>query len=157
PASGVALGLMLVTRPGQRLAVALTLCAANIGASVYSGNSLLVSATFMLVNVAETGLGVLIVRRIGSEMPTLTSVGDVTGLVVAATIGNAASSAIGAIGVSRVFGLPYADAYLGWWTSDALGILLVTPLVIVVQRSVDGQPAGMRHVLRGTLFLAVWT
>jgi PAS domain S-box-containing protein len=59
--------------------------------------------------------------------------------------------------VSHAFGQPFWHAYLGWWTSDGLGLLMVAPLIVTVLHRVGTRPASASPSLweRG-LFLAAW-
>jgi PAS domain S-box-containing protein len=158
PATGVALGILLVTPRPRRWSAAVALSVGNLAASTLSGNPLLVGVEFLAVNVLEAAIGLAILT---SREWTLTSFGRVPGvgrLLAAATVGNGLSSIVGAAVVSRTFGLSLPEAYLGWWSADGLGIVLVTPFVVTVARWLGRPPRiSWPRVAEGALFLALWS
>jgi integral membrane sensor domain MASE1 len=108
-------------------------------------------------NTSEALLGAFLLRRVIQFRPTLDRLQDVLGLVVLAAVFSTLVSAT--IGVTSgwlggvIPSAHYGRAWWTWWLGDAMGALVVAPLVFVWSTRPRLSPA--RRVEAGALVLAV--
>ena len=130
PASGVYLGVMLVSPRHMWPALA---CAAGVGslaAYLHAGSSLEVSVAFAVPSSAEGLLGALLVERIAGKRFTLGGLHDLIALVVGgAVVANALVALSAGAVAAKTFDASFADSWLRWWSADALGIIAVVPII----------------------------
>ena len=138
PASGIALGAILLV--GYRIWPAIALGAFLV-------NSLtpipLVAALGIAVgNTIGPLIGAWLLRRFTSFQPSLTHLRDVLGFIVFAALGGTALSAtVGCLTLSLTPVNPWSSfgiAWLIWYLGDAMGVLIVTPLLLTF--------AGLRSI-----------
>jgi len=131
PAGGIALAAILLG--GFRLWPAIAIGA--FLANLFNGASPLVALGIAVGNTAEAVLGAWLIRRTKNFHLQLDRVRDVLVLlilaavvstVVAATVGVTTLLIGGVIPVGRV-----AETWRAWWIGDAMGDLLVAPLILV--------------------------
>jgi signal transduction histidine kinase len=128
---GLALAMLLISEKRRWPKLLLGIFGANIVANMATGNTLIVSAAFGLANCVEPILGALLVDRILGTPLALTRLKDIVGLtVIAALFSNALTALLGAAVPSLAFGAPYWAVWRVWWIADALGIILVTPVIM---------------------------
>ena len=138
PPSGIALAALLVLGVRFWPAVALGAFLAN----ATSDASLGVAAGIALGNTAAAVAGALLVRRIGFTIG-LDRIRSVLALVVGGAV---VSTAIAATNGVTVLSLAdarqdsFGSAWLLWWFGDAMGILVVAPLLLVLY---DAQQQGL--------------
>jgi PAS domain S-box-containing protein len=128
--TGIALAALLLFGPRLWPAVALGALVAN----ATSGASLSVAAAISMGNTLEAVVGAGLLRRVGFR-PALDRVRDVLALIL---LGAAASTTISATnGVTtlwvagHVSGSSYGSEWLLWWSGDAMGDVVVAPLLLV--------------------------
>src|SRR5215207_8157504 len=130
PASGVYLGVMLVSPRQMWSALA---CAAGVGslaAYLDAGSSLEVSIAFAVPSSAEGLLGALLVERIAGKRFTLRGLHDVFALVLGgAVVANALVALSAGAVAAQTFDASFAESWLRWWSADALGVIAVAPII----------------------------
>ena len=130
PAAGIALAAMLLV--GYRVwpAVAIGAFLVNLLSPIPHAAAL----GLVLGNTAGPLTGAWLLRRISGFQPALTRLRDALGLIVFAALGGTAISAtIGTYVLSRSHVNPWSNfesAWLIWWLGDAMGVLIVVPLVL---------------------------
>jgi PAS domain S-box-containing protein len=99
--------------------------------------------------------GIWLLRRIPRFHPSLTRLRDVFGLIVFAALGGTAISAT--LGTSILY-LAHVNAWLNfgaawriWWLGDAMGVLIITPLVLTARGLLSIRPSRQMLKLAGTL------
>lgn len=131
PASGLAVAAMILL--GLRLAPAILLAA--LAVNVTAGISPFAAMGIAVGNTSEALLAGLILRHFTPFRPSLERLRDVAHLVVygaflspalAATIGN-----LSLVGSGVVPATDMAQVWRVWWVGDALGVLVLTPLLLV--------------------------
>jgi PAS domain S-box-containing protein len=131
--------------------------AANVAFDLWNGQRLGTSALFWCGNAAEATLGAWLVRRVTPPFPDLSSVRDVVGLLLCAGM---ISPVVGAtVGASVVQSLGGGHAFwptwFVWWIGDAVGVLLVAPLVLCARRPLPWPPRwSIRKPAEAALFVA---
>jgi PAS domain S-box-containing protein len=149
--SGIALAAMLVLGVRYWPAVALGAFLAN----VTSDAPVAVAAGIAVGNSLEAVLGAVLVRRLGFR-PELDRVRSVISLTVGGALLSTAVGATNGVSVLSIAGErqdPFLDAWVLWWFGDAVGDLMVAPLLLVLfcWRSVR---LSSRQALEGAVLLA---
>ena len=130
PPAGVALAAMVIL--GYRIWPAVALGAFIV--NFFTGIPHLAAVGIALGNTVGPLCGALFLRQLPRFQPSLTRLRDVLGMsILGALCGTAVSATIGVsvlflTGVNAWFG--FASAWLMWWLGDAMGVLIVTPLVL---------------------------
>ncbi|HTM15284.1 MAG TPA: SpoIIE family protein phosphatase [Terracidiphilus sp.] len=130
--AGLALAAMLVW--GRRVWPAIALGAFAV--NYFSGLPFLVSVGLGVGNTAGAFCGVLLLQRTSDFQWSLPRLRDVLRLtILGALCGSAVSATLGTLvlfiaGVNAWSG--FRSAWLMWWLGDALGVLMLTPLLLTV-------------------------
>ncbi len=130
PAAGVALASVLMF--GYRIWPAVALGAFIV--NFFTGIPHLAAAGIALGNTVGPVCGALLLRQLPKFQPSLTRLRDVLGVsILGAFCGTAVSATVGAsvlllTGVNAWSG--FASSWVMWWMGDAMGVLIVTPLVL---------------------------
>jgi PAS domain S-box-containing protein len=149
--TGLALAALVLYGRGLWPAVALGAFVAN----ATSGASIPEAAFISVGNTVEAVVGAMLLARFDFR-PTLERVRDVFALIAAAALSPviAATNGVTTLVVSGdVDRSDYGSAWLLWWVGDAMGALIVTPLLVVLAhrpwRELDG-----RRAIEATVLLA---
>jgi PAS domain S-box-containing protein len=128
--TGIAIAALFLG--GTRLWPAVTVGA--FVANATSGADIPVAAVIAVGNTLEAVVGSVLLRRVGLR-PALDRVRDVLALIVAACVLSplvAATNGVTALWVAGdVPGSDYDSQWLLWWIGDAMGALIVAPLLLV--------------------------
>ena len=149
PPSGLMLGAFLVAGPGEWLAFVIAAIPASIFFETsFHHHSPLLGAAFACGNILEAGVGNWILRRSGG-VPRLERGRDVLRLVLV----SAGIAVIGATAGLLSTNFFYSDVRLThlwplWWSADALGLFIFTPLVL----SWTGPARGISQAGRDNVF-----
>jgi PAS domain S-box-containing protein len=134
--SGIALAALLILGLRYWPAVALGAFVANLTSDLSVG----VAAGIAVGNTLEAVVGTWLVRRFGFR-PQLDRVRTVVALTVGAGLLSTAIGATNGVSVLTLAGErqdSFLDAWFLWWFGDAVGVLMVAPLILVLY--------GWRHV-----------
>ncbi|MDP1996865.1 MAG: MASE1 domain-containing protein [Gallionella sp.] len=131
PASGLALAALLLG--GKRYALGLLLGATLV--RTISEDSLWEAAIISLVDTLQALCGAWLLTRDGKFDSRLQSLRDYLRLIL---LGGYASIAIGTLAVNTTLLISgalhtgdYFHSLIQWWMSDTLGVILITPLILV--------------------------
>ena len=152
PPSGIALAALLIL--GVRFWPAVTVGAFTANAT--SGATLAVAAGISVGNTAAAVVGALLVSRIGFT-PALDRVRSVLALVVGGALVSTAISATNGVTVLTLADAredSYASAWLLWWLGDAMGILVLAPILLVLSDRARGTPPTRAQLLEGAAVVA---
>lgn len=155
PPTGIALAALLLK--GVRLWPAVMIGA--VVANVWSGASFWVATVIGIGNTLEAVLAVVLLTRVAQIRPALDRLVDVIGLVFLAAVLSTTVSATVGTGVLRSAGVALPghalETWRVWWVGDALGDLVVAP-VLLTWSSLGGLMPSARRVLEALgLTLAV--
>jgi PAS domain S-box-containing protein len=109
------------------------------------------------LNVLEVvGVAVLL-RQWDPDGPSFTTLGGIVKFIGAVACGAAFTAIVGAAAVDQLAGADFLSRWLTWFAADALGVLLVTPLIVTLLNFREGrQELPSRLKLEGVwLFGAV--
>lgn len=136
--------------------VALGAFALNATSGVTPGGALIISAG----NTLEGVVAALLLTRVAAFHRSLDRVRDVIALVgLAAGSGTLVAAAIGVTSLVLTGDANSADAvrlWLVWWAGDAVGIIVVTPLLLTwTEPETDAPLSSMRALEQGVTFAAL--
>lgn len=157
PAGGIALASLLLNPRRLWPAILISLFVAGNTADLLEHRLLLNSIGFMSANIVESLGCALLITGICGEKVRFDRVKDILALILGATLVNACSACIGAGVATMTSGAMFWKFWLTWWISDGLGILIITPL-IVVWRNLPTLLTGVRwgQLAERGAFLFVW-
>lgn len=136
--SGIALAALLILGVRFWPAVAVGAFVAN----ATSDASLGVAAGITVGNTAAAVVGALLVRRLGFT-PALDRVRSVLALVVGGALLSTIVSATNGVTILTIADAtedPYGTAWVLWWFGDAIGVLMVAPVLLVLYASRHMRP-----------------
>ena len=158
PASGIAAGTLIALGPWAYAPVALAVIGASAAAALMSERTVWSALAFGLCNAGEALLVAWLIKRSFGPAFELDSLRRVLGFFAAAAVATAVA-AVGASGAMKLFGpstASFLEIWKVWFTSDALGIISVAPLLIGVAAAVR-EPPPRRELLEGTFAVVVLT
>jgi PAS domain S-box-containing protein len=142
--SGIALAALLILGIRYWPAVALGAFVANVTGEASLG----VAAGITVGNTLAAVAGVVLVRMLGFSI-ALDRVRSVLALVVGGALASTAISATNGVTVVTLAGATedsYGSAWLLWWFGDAIGVLMVAPVILVLYASRHVRPTPLRVV-----------
>jgi PAS domain S-box-containing protein len=145
PPAGLLLGVLLLNKPRDWPVLLGAAFAANVCSDLAHGRALLATTGFSTANGIEALVGAALARRFFGGPSGFDSPAKVLGLtalsaIAATALGAALGTAV--VVASSTGGVDTAQVWATWWTGDALGVLLVTPVII-------GWRSGRRHPQSG--------
>jgi integral membrane sensor domain MASE1 len=157
PPTGVALFALLML--GLRTWPGIALGAFTLNATI--GSSLAAAPIITVGNTLAPVCAYLLLRRVDfrteidrrRDAVALVFLGALAGMLISATIGSAALVLTGEIGTADFW-----STWSVWWTGDAMGVLVVTPFLLVIRANL-GVPRGVawhRWVEAASLFVSTF-
>ncbi|MBU3914395.1 MASE1 domain-containing protein, partial [bacterium] len=131
PPSGIALAALILSEKKKWVWVILVIFASNVFGNLLGDNSLLISLGFALANITESLVCAFILTFFLGSAITFSRMTEVCVLIGIALFANAIIALLGASIPALAFGAQFFDTWLVWWIADGLGIILVTPFLIV--------------------------
>jgi PAS domain S-box-containing protein len=155
PAAGVSAGVLIAFGRNVRAPVVIAAVVATIAANLTGDRSVWGASFFALCDAGETLLiGWLIERYLGIEI-SFGRLRHVVGFLAAVVTATAASGVAGMAGY-KLFHSPAGPVWttwLHWFASDAVGMIIVAPLVIGVARALR-EPPPRNELVEGVTALA---
>ncbi len=131
PASGVALAALLLSPRRDWPALLALFLVAGIGANFTIGRPWPACVGFMVANLCESASAAFLITKWCGPQIRFQRLKDMLSLVAAATLLNALTSFVGA-GTATLWSRPsFWIFYRTWWIAHGLGILLLTPAIVV--------------------------
>ncbi len=131
PAAGIALAALLLS-PRRHWPLLLgCLFAAGLAANLTTSRPWLANVGFMAANICETGASAWLVTRLCGPVIRFTQMKAVLALAAAATLINGITAMFGAGVASFITGANFWEFFQSWYVSDGLGLLLLTPMIMV--------------------------
>ena len=155
PAAGISSGVLIALGPGSRWPVAAGVTVATIVIHQLIADPLWAGAALGLCNAAEAVITAALIERYFGTDFSIGRLRQVLGLLVAAIVGTAVSGVGGAV-TYRLFAGPSAEmltTWQHWFASDAIGIVIVAPLVIEFATALR-QPPPRSELIEGAAALA---
>jgi PAS domain S-box-containing protein len=157
PAAGLASGTLIALGSNWRLPVTVGVLAASTVASLLGDRGLAAAAVFALCNAGEPLLVAWLIQRHFGENFRLESLRNVVGFFMAAGIGPAVSGSIATVGFILFYSstAPILTTWINWFASDALGIIMVAPLLIGFAGLRDNFPERWEAAVGGLTLVAL--
>ncbi len=155
PAAGISCGVLIALGPRSRWPVAAGVTVATIVIHQLIADPLWAGIALGLSNAAEAVITAALIERFFGTDFSIGRLRQVLGLLVAAIVGTAVSGIGGAV-TYRLFSGPSAEmltTWQHWFASDAIGIVIVAPLVIELGAAVR-QPPPRSEIIDGMTALA---
>lgn len=137
PASGYFLALLLLMPARVRPAAFVGMVAASMGANMVEGIEAVTATAFTVANAAEAAIAFWLVRRREPGEMSFMAPRAVGSFCIAALAASAASAVIAAVLTGKGF-----NFFLSWMTTVALGMLIVTPPIVMLARLVGSNALG---------------
>jgi signal transduction histidine kinase len=143
PAAGVAAGILIALGPGARWPVVAGAMAATIVANLLGDRTIGGAVVFALCNAGEAVLVAGLIERFFGSPFGLDRLPQVLGLLAATIVATAVSGIGGTMGYVWFHNsaAPVLTLWHHWFTSDALGIVTVAPLLIGLLSAARDPPA----------------
>jgi diguanylate cyclase (GGDEF)-like protein len=148
PPSGYFLALLLLMAPRARLASFGGMIVASTAANMLSGAPALLSAAFTTANVAEGAVALWLINRREKGVLSFMATRSVGNFCVGAIAGSFASAGLATLLTGGDF-----EFFRSWLTTVALGMLIVTPPVVMLMRLAES--GLLRHTNRSTIVESV--
>jgi two-component system CheB/CheR fusion protein len=131
PPSGLLVGALLLAPPRRWPLLLLAVLPASIVFDVLHARPLAASLLYWAGNALEATTGAWLVRRFVGTPCALRRLRDVAGLAALSAFASTMLSAtIGAATVVALYGGSYGRVWQTWWVGDAVGVLVIAPLVL---------------------------
>lgn len=128
PPSGILFAILFSASPRRAPWHLAAASLASLAANLTAGNPLATSLGFTLANITETGVAVWMLRTRARCRLSFTNAEGLACFCKAAAIGSTLSASIATV----VAAAPDAHFWLSWFATDLLGILIVTPVLLIV-------------------------
>jgi PAS domain S-box-containing protein len=160
PAAGVSAGALIALGRSARLPVVAGTVIAVIAANLQGDRTVWGACSFALCDAGETVFAAWLIERYLGPVINLGRLRDVAGFLAAAVTATAASGVGGMVGYkllhSHAVAGPVWTTWLHWFASDAIGMIIVAPLVIGIAQTLRAHPP--RHeITEGMAALSVLT
>jgi PAS domain S-box-containing protein len=154
PAAGVSAGTLIALGPRARWPVVGGAMAATIIANLLGDRSMWSALVFAICNAGEAVIIAGLIERYFGPVFNLDRLSHVLGFLGAVVAGTAISGVGGTLGyvLFHTSTAPPLTIWYHWFTSDALGVITVAPLLIGLMSSArDPSPRG--EIIEGTVAL----
>jgi len=131
PAAGIALAALLLSPRREWPVLLALLFTAGLAANLTTSRPWTACLGFMVANICETAASAVLVTRWCGPTIRFQRLKDVFALVAAATLVNAMTAFMGSTTAAFTAGTNFWMFYRTWWIANGLGLLLLTPAIIV--------------------------
>ncbi|MGV3731758.1 MAG: diguanylate cyclase domain-containing protein [Sphingopyxis sp.] len=132
PASGYLLALLLLMPPRARAAAFVGMAIASMTANMWTGTPFWSSLAFTVSNGVEALTALWLIRRREPGDLSFMNPRAVVGFCMAAVVASIASATLATLLAGRT-----PDFFLSWLTTVLLGMLIVTPPIVMLARMMD--------------------
>ena len=165
PPSGIFLSAILLTRRKIRPHLVMVLFLTDLAAEMLAGIPPVMSLVYSTALAGDALLSSWLLLRFIGEPVSFRNVRQVTGfLLLALLLSNALSAVVTALVSSLFLGTPFWSSWFWWWSSDGVGNLLITPVIMNAAFEIRTRFADLKIrrtiegiiVLLGMLFLNIY-
>jgi PAS domain S-box-containing protein len=157
PAAGLYVGVLLLADRREWPGLVAVAVVAGLVASAVIGRRPTFAISGAVADSLEAVLAAGLVHRALRGRPRMWRISDLVAVVVFGSgIAAAVAASVGGATMALVLRTPFLQSALSWWVGDALGILVVTPLVVSwgSPDAVEPSPVEQRPVEFGALAIA---
>ena len=156
PAAGLFVGVLLLVEPPAWPGFLLAAFVGDLIGSALIGRNPALAGAGAVADLTEATLAAVLVRRALGGRPRMWRLRDLLAVVALGLGAAAVAAGIGGAAVTIVHRVPFPGAAADWWVGDALGILVVTPLILAwgVPDGAEPNPVRQRPWEFAALLLA---
>ncbi|WP_336985653.1 MASE1 domain-containing protein [Altererythrobacter aquiaggeris] len=153
--NAIALALLLHLRPKRAAPVYLAIFLGSLSANAATRSIEAATIGFSIANMMEVIAASYFLRKLGCRKPKMERMEDLAQLVFSAgIIAPAISATIAAISLASAGG-DFASAWADWYIADALGMILITPILLIMFDTLTGRTrVTVRHPAEWTGIIA---
>src|SRR5262245_28128035 len=156
PASGLLTGLLLVAPRDRWRAIVCGALLGGVAANLVFGFAAIVSVGYTLINLFESCVAALLVRRLAPDAIRLRHPADVLSLTALCGIAVAFGAVLAAMLAWVALHVHFWTALRTWVAADMSGVLTIGPVVLAIVRRTDsGIPWTFGRVIECALMLIV--
>ncbi len=146
PAAGLYVGALLLAERRSWPGFVVAAAAGGLIASAIIGRKPMLAASGLVADLIEAIVAAFLIQRAVRGRPRMWRVRDLLVVVfLGAGFAAAIAALVGGAAVSFVNQVPFRPSALDWWVGDALGILVVTPLLLAWGMPDDTEPNLVRQ------------
>lgn len=131
-ANALVLAVLLVVPPRQWLPYVIAVWIAGFGANLLGGYPAFAAAPFAAINITEAGVAAVLTRRWVGGAPQLERPDHLMKFIASAIAAAAMSASLSAPFMAAAVDQGVGRSWLSWFASDTLGLLLITPILLIV-------------------------
>lgn len=155
PAAGFSLALLLLLPTRKWGWVLGAVAAAELGGDLVHGYPLDAALMWTAGNVVEPLLGALLIKRFSSADGTLVPLQKLMGfLLFGVILAPLVGATIGSLGTVLFIGMPASEVWPKYFAGDALGVLVMAPMILAWKGPGNARSWTERLLLGGSLALA---
>ena len=130
--AGLYVAVLLLNESRSWPWLALGAFAGNLAFDLLHGTSFIVALLFCVTNLVQSVTSAWLVRRYVAERPRLTTLSEFFGFMgIAAVLGSMIGATLGAATLLTFdLGASFVQSWKVWWGSNAMAILLISPLLL---------------------------
>jgi diguanylate cyclase (GGDEF)-like protein len=129
--AGLSLGLLLMLPSRQWLLVIAAIAIAEFGGNLFYNSPIAANLFWTIGNCIEPLIGAALIRRYGNFAGALAPQQNLLRFIAFAVIAAPfIGASIGSIGTFYVLGVPFWKAWTNWFVGDALGVLVIAPMLL---------------------------
>jgi PAS domain S-box-containing protein len=154
PAAGVSAGALIALGRGAQIPVAAGVVVATIVANLLGDRNVWGATAFAVCNTGEALLAAWLIERCPGPDFSLGTLRNVFGLLAAAVAATAVSG-VGGMVAGKLFHSPATPVWIiwqHWFASDAVGMIIVAPLVIGIAEALR-EPPPRQEIIEGVATL----
>jgi diguanylate cyclase (GGDEF)-like protein len=132
PPNGMLAAALLLSAAARWRHVLLAGAIGSIAANLLNGSPVVAACSITLANLVEAWLAATLIRRGARARHLFQEPSDVMVLIVASITAAVAAGVLSASMAAGISGLPFARTFAKWILGDVLGLLIVTPIAVIV-------------------------
>ncbi|MBS7671325.1 MASE1 domain-containing protein [Croceicoccus gelatinilyticus] len=121
--------------------------AANIAVNLFVGDALPVAAGLAICNTIEVMVALRVLMAFGTERPSFMRFEELWSFVIAALAGAASAAIVASIALHFLSGAEMSDVLWKWLRADVLGLLVITPALVILADAFRQRDRLTRHKL----------
>lgn len=158
PPVGIFLSALLLTRKPVRPYLIGALFLAGLVAELSAGTPPTVSLIYAAALTGNAALGAWLLLRFVGEPIAFRRIKELIGFLLSSVLlSNGLAAVVAALAASIHLGTPFLSAWFWWWSSGAVGNLLLTPLIMAVAFVAKNRFANVRisQVIEGAFLFVL--
>jgi PAS domain S-box-containing protein len=146
PPNGVVLAMLLMSDKRRWPAIFGGIIPGHLLLALLGDRPPAIDLVYLTANIVELGIGASLIRRYCGPTLTFRSMREVLALLGASMVLGCGASATmaSAITVYHFKDLSFLSVWRSWWVADAMGVLLITPMLVTLRQRERAPSVGSR-------------